>query len=234
MTIDEKKEILNDIEMRLGLNYFTMSRYLNSVSTLIVEHISKEEIALMEKQLKNKDGDSKVWKVLMELYNGFIGIGVGMDKVHLPNYFNRSSLLMVFAMLEDTSRELAKAARTLSGAKLKFKEVNGNNDVVKANLYLKKVTNINFDEVNEEWNKITKYTKIRNFIIHHNSRLSSDNERANERFIEYINGETRLKLEDNILSIVDKSYIESFLEDSLKYLYHISAELEEKFINNKG
>lgn len=224
-TIDKIEAQLGEIIITSSMNAFTISRYVAKVPLLIDSHITKREIENEKKKFKKKHDDLHLIKLSKDIYNGIVTFGSSTDKIYLPNYFNSSSLLLVFAMLEDTSRELGKIAKEITGSKLSLKNINEPNSVKKVKTYLEKHIGIDLSEINSAWGKIIMYNQVRNCIIHHNSKV---NDNAKEGLKRYLEEEDRIKFEEGQFSITDSKYVEEFLEVSLEFLVHISFKLMEK------
>lgn len=225
----EIEEQLSKIITTGIMNMITIGRYINQVPELINNDLTRKEIENARKKYETKQNDNPIVKIFENIRNSLISIGSDTDKIHLPNYFNSSSLLLVFTFLEDTSRELGKVAKKLAGTRLGINDIYEQNDVKKVKIYLEKHIGINFSEVNESWCKIDHYIQVRNCIIHRNSKINEDGSNSTSKLKEYLEKEHRIEFQEGVFSIKDPKYVEDFLDISFKYLSHIVLELGEKF-----
>lgn len=230
---DEGQEKLTEIFVTATANIITIGRYINQVPGLINDEISKREVEIAKKKFETKKEDYQIVKFFKDIWNSILSIGSNTDKIHLPNYFNSSSLLLIFAMLEDTSRELGKVAKKLAGTSLSINDIYEQNDVKKVKIYLEKHIGIDFSEVEELWFKIDNYTQVRNCIIHRNSKINDNGSKSTKKLIEHLEKENRIEFEKEKFSINDPEYVKEFLNTSQSFIYHIIFKLTEKFNLNK-
>jgi len=225
-----KSEKLIEIFATFSGNLLFIERYIKKVPDLISNDISERETESEKSQFKKNQNDTKIIEFLKSGWNSLVSMGVASDKIYFPIYFHSSTLLLIFALLEDTSWELGKVAKSLSQSRLGMRDINKKGDVRKVKLYLEKHLGIDFTDINNDWQKIEMYTQIRNHIIHKNSRIRGDDGKDTTKFfLEHLKNDDRIEFDGEKFTIVDKEYVLEFLTLSQNFICFITEKLQDKY-----
>lgn len=83
-------------------------------------------------------------------------------------------LTSVFSFFEHYLSIICNEYIEFTSAKLKLKDINGSNNIDRANKYIKLVLGIQINKLDKYWNPISEFWKIRNCIVHRNSNFIKD------------------------------------------------------------
>ena len=101
----------------------------------------------------------------------------------------------------------------------------GSNIIQKARRFLSKFVNIEFDQIDKEWIRITDFQKLRNLIVHQNSHIKN-NSKEDHKILAQFNG---IKLEkDNSFFIINADLLLEFLSRIEIFLINIYTQIENK------
>lgn len=132
-------------------------------------------------------------------------------------YYN-SVFITEYSFLERKMLQLCKIGESKKAIKINDL---GGSGIFKYYSYLKKVLQINMDEVNEEWQEIVKLNHLRNLLVHHPTytiETSSVGENKTKilKSIKYV----KITEEDDILEfeISDKTLLQDFVETIREFL----------------
>lgn len=195
-------------KFQIELDYF--DKYLIFNETQVSNHVKEVEQSLKEDQIENPN------LPMSQMYEE--------ELKKIPSLFYSSSILILFSILESTLNDICQKIIEESNIPISIDSYSGTNYVHKTNIFLGTFGRINFSSIDKNWNEITKFQKLRNNIIHNNSRIIEYekkkrsfeallrslkiydfNENKNRFYI--VNVAPVNKLKENI-----KSYIESILE----------------------
>jgi len=141
-----------------------------------------------------------------------------------------SSLLMVaYSYFEVTMKNICIETEKYIDTKIGLEDLKGNNYIEKSKRFLDKVVELDSSDLEEQWNKIKDYQKIRNIIAHNNGRLKDGQVNNVERIIRE-NG--NMRIEDSIqqeLKIENSKFILDFCEIADFYIKEIVKKIIDKF-----
>ncbi|MCB9224153.1 MAG: hypothetical protein H6582_08265 [Crocinitomicaceae bacterium] len=95
-----------------------------------------------------------------------------------PTTFNNSTLITLFSFLETSLKSLCDSLHRHKRHKIQVTDLKGNSYIDQSRKYLILVEGINLDDINDYWIKISNYRKIRNCIVHNNSKFFTDKEKS--------------------------------------------------------
>ncbi len=104
---------------------------------------------------------------------------VYIKEKQLQLYYS-SIVISLYSFLEQSLLRLVKISE--KDRKIKIDDISGNGIIFKAKKYLEKVIEIDFEEINDEWNEITKLNQLRNLFVHSSNlilRKSESKKRIN-------------------------------------------------------
>ncbi|MCG8206743.1 hypothetical protein [Tenacibaculum finnmarkense] len=127
-------------------------------------------------ELTNTLIDSKVKKYLAEYNNTsdeakdvfFDSSEVYIKEKCLQLYYS-SIVISLYSFLEQSFVRLAEIPE--KDKKIKIEDISGNGIIFKIKKYLEKVIEIDFNEMNDEWNEITKLNRLRNLFVHSSNSI---------------------------------------------------------------
>ncbi len=80
-----------------------------------------------------------------------------------------SIVISLYSFLEQSLLRLAEIAE--KDRKIKIDDISGNGIIFTVKKYLEKVIEIDFEEINDEWNEITKLNHLRNLFVHSSNSI---------------------------------------------------------------
>lgn len=209
-------------------NSLFIENYLKEVPKMMDSHIIKIDAEARKKILEKTKNDSDLSKVLKNIYNGLVQWKPNADRETMPKYFNSSCFLLVFALLEDSSKELGRISKEIFSSKLSVSDIYEKNEIKKVKVYLEKHLCIDLSDQNENWRKIDLFITVRNSIIHKNSFVDNSESKSNKKLVEHLVKEPRLNFEHNQFAIIDPSYVKEFLGVTEEYIVGIAESILEK------
>ncbi|WP_316805322.1 hypothetical protein [Pedobacter nototheniae] len=93
---------------------------------------------------------------------------------YFPHNFRASFLIQIFSFIEYELKQICNHHHHLLATDISISDLKGSSDLDKANLYLKKVCKINFNNLQPEWNYLNSVRKIRNRLVHHQGTITFD------------------------------------------------------------
>ena len=145
-----------DLTVDFEFKYF--KEYLEFNRSKLEERRISLEVMLKEDILENPGSKT----VLEEIYAD--------DKVKLPSYFYHSTIVSLYSILEVCLNDICELIIKETGFHFTLDEISGRDYILKSRLFLERVCGVDFKEVDQEWKSIKEYQKIRNFIVHDNSK----------------------------------------------------------------
>ncbi len=91
-----------------------------------------------------------------------------------PAILKSSLLITAYSFFESKLKKICEEIQQRENIKLKVTDINGRNYIEKARKYLEKVIGVNLKDLNNEWNEIIKFQRVRNLITHNNSNAWKD------------------------------------------------------------
>jgi hypothetical protein len=87
-------------------------------------------------------------------------------------------LTTVFSFLESYLSIICNEYNVFTGVKLKLKDINGSNNIERANRYFKLVLRIELEKLDNYRIPISEFWKIRNCIVHRNSNFMVEEDKS--------------------------------------------------------
>ncbi|PQJ23361.1 hypothetical protein [Tenacibaculum sp. SG-28] len=166
---DEIQQFINELDRNLfNLEEYLISPfrefiidvddYLNEVTSKN-EKLSKE---FVKNYFNNDSFHDHMLDLTMETYK--------YDSIY-RNFNVSSNFLNAYSIFESFFKDLCKDYTDFYNIKLELKHIKEHNEIRKCKVYLDKAVGLNLNELDDTWNKIQGYQKIRNAIIHKNSKF---------------------------------------------------------------
>jgi hypothetical protein len=182
-----------------------------------IEDKKKELGIFIDKEIKRSKNDQEA------IIDHFMEDIIKYEETYVEILMN-STFISSFSLFESAFIRICKYSKLERGCQLSLSDMRGNG-VSLCYDYMKKVIAIDLDSLNEQWNSISKYNKVRNFVVHNSARLINENEKnsklqkhelfnfmSENPFIEFKNhGKGRFYIKDHqfIIDFCEKA--ESFL-----------------------
>lgn len=138
-----------------------------------------------------------------------ISMRLGYDR-HIE-IFTKSAIISIYSFLEFTLDDFCKKIHEIFKEKISPKDISGSG-IFRSKTYLSKILEINFENLNHEWQEITILNEIRNFLVHSNG--VSQNE------------ETKSKIQKIIKKTPDINLEQEHIEISTSYIEHILSVID--------
>jgi hypothetical protein len=158
--------ILNFSEFQLFGIDLALVEFKNYQNT--IEKFLESEKQNLEKSYQNKitelsENDTNSWNRIAENYSEKYS-----DIARIfPHNFRASFLIQIVSFIEHELKDICEQYEFLKKTKYSINDLKGNNDIEKAKQYLAKSCNVNFANLNPEWQFIIMVKRIRNKIVHH-------------------------------------------------------------------
>ncbi len=155
------------------------------------------------------------------------------DNVNVYKQLHYHTLLVaVFSTIEDGLKKLCNADQYRGFTTLKVKDLAGNNYIEKSRIYFDKVAEINLEPVSNEWRRIKEFQKIRNAIVHNNSRITFSNDSSIDKstLFQILKKYKHVVIDNETgrFYICDKEFVLSIIKQVMNYLDFIISTLSEK------
>ena len=131
-----------------------------------------------------------------------------------------SQLDILLIRIAEATKELTNSKLAIANYKNKCKKFNKN--ITKFKHYLIDTHKFDFSSFEKYWVEIENFKKIRNYLVHQNGISITDT-----KFIEYINSNPNLKIENDVL-IVSKDYLIEISDKIKEFLFKIMERLFEE------
>ncbi|UOQ44058.1 hypothetical protein MUN89_19680 [Halobacillus salinarum] len=129
-----------------------------------VQAFLEQQIKLIEEDYdKRADGLSD--KEKEELFEGMYENDFYNFNKSFPNILRESLFISCYAYLEKELMNLCKFIEKRNDFKIDLADLK-HNGIIKAQVFIKKVAEVNFPEETNSWNKILKFNIIRNHLVH--------------------------------------------------------------------
>jgi hypothetical protein len=181
----KKSKILSSSNELFGteLIFEEFHNYLNLMEDFLSKNIKDFEEKL-DKNKKNIERESrKVGEFKNDYQNHFEGML--FEQYHnifilYPHYFRTSFLIHLISFIEFELREICYDFHYRHSTDFSINDLKGNSDFDKAKKFLTRTVNINFNQLNPEWNFINTVRKIRNKLVHHQGIICENDNDFNE------------------------------------------------------
>lgn len=150
----------NKFDLTVDFEFKYYKEYLEFNRSKLEERRVSLEAMLREDILDNPGSKT----VLEEIYAD--------DKIKFPSYFYHSTIVSLYSILEVCLNDICELIIKETGFHFTLDEITGRDYILKSRLFLERVCGVNFKKVDQEWQSIKEYQKIRNFIVHDNSRCN--------------------------------------------------------------
>lgn len=233
--INTKSKILNNrISHIFGTGPLAkFQEYLNLMESYLQKEVKKLKESYNREELKEY---SKIAGENHREYLGFL-----MDEhikeesvlaFDFPNSLRIALVVQVFSFFEFELKNICIFHASLKNSMISFYKMKGNSDVAKAKRYLTDKAKVDFRNLNPEWEFINSFREIRNFFIHNQGTINSND----AKFLKIKNFAkiNNLKLEKNsgsddissyTLTIPDKVFPEIVINNVNHFLNKLLTEL---------
>ncbi|MDO6760798.1 hypothetical protein Q4566_11350 [Tamlana sp. 2_MG-2023] len=202
-----------------------LRKYQNLIETFLNTQKKELEENIIEVKVNEKLNDSEKY----EKYLNLIGTESyeKFEKYHdiarlFPHNFRVSFLTQVISIIERELKKLCNDLGTIQRQTFTVADLKGTNDFLKCKEYLKKITNIDFNSINAEWEYILQCKSLRNNLVHADNVIKMDNKKLinfikNNDSIDYEHEEFIDKKEDIMtFVIVNSKLIDELINKSQK------------------
>jgi len=208
MFTEKKDHNLIKIELRTLIKKNTYEiKYLKTYLSSSTESLMSRELELKEKMNSDVQDEPEDERILQSLYEKEIS--------KVSSYFFHSSLVLIYSFFENALYNICTNIQSDIGANFSYKDLFGNNIIKKSKYYLELTTAINFEEANKNWDRITQFQKLRNYIIHQNSTIADKDQ------IKFNNMFPTIEIVDDNFFIKDHSLAFEFLDVISEFLNFI-------------
>lgn len=138
----------------------------------------------------------------------------------------KSALISLYSFLEFELDNLCALLKKQEGYKIDFKDIKGKG-IERSILYLKKVANLQLDKGDSIWLEVINIQKIRNLIVHNNSKLKLLDGKQKEDESQYIKGNIFLSGESEI--IINKGFLTHVLKSFNELFKKIDSLIQKKY-----
>lgn len=135
----------------------------------------------------------------------------------------KSYILLLYSLIESSLVDLINIIINEKLLKLKLDDINGSNYLNQSIIYFEKVLDYSLD--NKTLDKIKKYQKIRNSIVHENSYIKN---KTISQIINHYKSFINVK-DDNIFHFIDKGIVDTFISLIKEFFKALEIELERKY-----
>lgn len=160
--------------------------------------------------------DSSIYDDMNEFERDYYDI-----ELHHLDIHRKSCLVTLYSYLENFLNYFCEYLSELNGRKLKYTDLSGKG-VFRARLYLLKVEDVDFDQMNKEWNQIIGFNLIRNNIVHESGKVGKD------KLIKFINTNESLSINSFDDVRIKSDYIHEVIDIIEGFILNIHTQV---FIN---
>ncbi len=146
-----------------------------------------------------------------------------------PATFNNSTLLSLYSLFEFNLKSLCITVQDCEEMKIKLDDINGEGYISKSKKYLNLVVGLDLNELEQTWEKITFFQRLRNCIVHFNSNIKKKKNQVVKNLDIYkeIENNPYLKIDDRGTFIIsDDKFLLDILDLINIYLKTIIKKLE--------
>ncbi|MFS4418767.1 hypothetical protein [Maribacter sp. 2307ULW6-5] len=224
--LDNSKFYLFGIELAL----VEFKNYQNTIERFLEAEKKTLEESYQDRISKLSKDEYDSWNRIAENYSDRYS-----DIARIfPHNFRASFLIQIISFIEHELKEICEQYEFSKETRYSINDLKGNNDIEKSRQYLTKSCNVNFDNLNPEWQFILMVKRIRNKLVHHQGfvkkvekdwGLFNDFNRKKEFFDFSTKGELvespkliirNRSLNDELLNKTER-FFKKLLEKELKY-----------------
>lgn len=208
--------------------------YLNLMESYLQKEVKKLKVSINREELEEY---SKIAGENHREYLGFL-----MDEhfkeecllsFDFPQSLRTSLVIQVFSFFEFELKNICIYHSSLKNSLISFNKMKGNSDVAKAKRYLTDKAKVDFRNLNPEWTFIDAFREVRNFFIHNQGAIDSNDAKflKIKIFAESNNLELKKKghkddITTYILTIPDKIFPENVIGNVNLFLNKLINELK--------
>lgn len=171
---------LQDLSIFYDFKFDPIKSYLNHAQILITE-LEQDIYKKIKKWDLKKDFDPEIPDGL-EFYETEV-----MATLEFRQLLNISMFLTIYSLFENEFVNLCEYAGRIQGTDLRPKDLPGNNYIAQCRKFVTKVLEVNLDNLQSEWEEITKFQTFRNSFAH-NHQILKDKKPSDIDFIKKTNG----------------------------------------------
>lgn len=212
-------------------------QYVNIEFKRIKEYSTEIQGLLNQKQLDIKDLiNDEIDKEPNPQYHSEI-IEFFIDDVikyeqTFPELLLNSTFTSAYSLFESLFSMICNLTRSKLDLKLSMKDLNGNGIIDKCKKYLEYVANIDLSSLDNEWNNIKSYSRIRNLIVHNSSNFKKNRGQPLEKqeMYNYILSHPLLQIKTinrGVFYIKESEYILKFCEEAEAFIQTVCEKISE-------
>ncbi|AFU68737.1 abortive infection bacteriophage resistance protein, AbiH superfamily [Psychroflexus torquis ATCC 700755] len=157
-----------------------LRKYQNLIETFLSTQKKELEENTNEVDVNDQMNDSEKYEKYLDLigtesYEKF-------EKYHdiarlFPHNFRVSFLTQVISVIEKELKRLCNDLGNIKNQTFMVADLKGSNDFLKCKEYLKKISSIDFNSINAEWEYILQCKSLRNNLVHSGNIIKMDNKK---------------------------------------------------------
>ncbi len=211
---------LKEVRLRFIHDFQYLSEYIKfNKAKLLERQVNLNEMSFLDMK-ENPDSID----IIRQLYDD--------DYKRIPAYFNHSTIISIYSMLEYTLREICERIIQETKTPITLEDLTGGNYIQKSKDFLLKIALIKFEKIEKEWINITRVQKIRNVIVHENSRFFTTSSPASNdhKFLKLLGEFEGIEIDrdSGYFFIVDSKVLDNFIQTVEAFLLSIMQQVEEK------
>jgi hypothetical protein len=160
---------------RVNRQFAEIKDYINETNNLIIKEQNKVQ-KFIEDELKSLEDEDEVRGVIEFYLEDFDKY----DKTYKELLMN-STFVTSFSVFEHSFLQICKYAQKEKNSTLSVSDLAGNGVVNKCKTYIEKGLEIDLSSLNQDWQAITNFNKIRNVIVHNASNFKKDKNKPIEK-----------------------------------------------------
>ncbi|WP_291136540.1 hypothetical protein [Flavobacterium sp. UBA7663] len=201
--LSKEEAFINELEHSLYMiNYYkiqVIKDYLKDFDKYLKERTDEIQDKIIDWEKSPKESNYSAIDYYIEDYTNY---NSNFKELKLESVF-----LSSYSLFEHFFKTFALSYKNYYNLKLDIDDLSGNNYINKTKLYLEKVIVLDLSSLNSLWNKITKYQKIRNKIVHSNSRFN----KSDKETIKELNKMDGIEINTyGLITMTDKKFILNF------------------------
>ncbi|MBV6440676.1 MAG: hypothetical protein EPGJADBJ_02348 [Saprospiraceae bacterium] len=147
-------------------------------------------------------------------------------------FFN-SQMLITYSWFEVTLKEICLETEKYIDSKIGLNDLSGGNYIEKSKKFINKVLGIDTSYLNDKWEKISRYQKIRNAIAHDNGSIPDDKLTGFKTIIRQF---SHIEISDELtpeLKITDAEFVIEFCKIADEYVCEVMKRIIQKLSENE-
>ncbi len=203
--------------------------YLTFIETYIEESRQKFEAINNQDDIEQyKTSNPEYYNYLIDSYSErWFEIAT-----YYPHNFRASFLVQTYTMIEYELRKICDHYHLKMKTDFRVNDLKGNSDLEKCKIFLKKACKINFTDIQAEWDFINIMRRLRNQIVHHQSKICQ-NDHNFQAILQLINANRdTISFKEDFDELNDEGY--RYYDDKKHYEFTIlltDNRLNESFLN---